>query len=868
MSDLVDKFCGCDENFVPTEREIRQIILKGFCNVLDTMQSPSGGGSIDTSNIEALLQQLVDRPEVQTLCDPDTGQKICLKKNLDGTTSATILGTTTAYTGDVQALVPCGQDYESKSVCFQSIADSSIRYEQVLFSLNGVIDSNLTVWFDGEGNPVAAPTGIERCDVNTEALLQQILDAITSEADTEFLDDYCYETQPQTGVIGSIAGTDDVTFGPPLSQTLDWTNNTGQDVPITSLTVRALSTGLGISAFNAILNGVANTTGFQTVTPAYVNYTFEFAPQVIVDGATANFTFTGSNDILFAGTNAAADANFSPFNFINTIEGEVGAATQGRAYKVFADDGATFVEYRDRTTDAVVNPNDIITCPDDNILILELLQRLLDQAKFPDKVQCFQVPGGSQTISGSEAADWVLIPGELEIRTVGGNQAGGGPFVNAVPGNLEWITDQHTSFGNWQTTFQGSGGPSLFTGVQVRNADTQNAIPVSFSSFSGGPNTQYLATATIVSPEQNFKAYPDAEGGVVYCDELGNIVTGLPIGAVQVKCPEDRELLQLIADRLVTEIECERKYFSQVASLINTDNVIDVTASPIGDAIKLFPDETGLVNEISIRILNNGSDPAGVPFTLNVTGGAIDNQTYSLDPSSVASGPLGPIEGNLPPGRYDVVFPISPPLEFVGGQEYTLTRVEGAEPLVFWTSNTESDGGQTEFLPFRNGEFPQLTLVLDAPDLIFRQCFYNDGTSQFFDCFSNKLDELPSGANPICAPTGGGSASCDTSCGCENCEGEPALTCPRDIVLTGPDTWVAPVNTVSYTITSFAGSTGTYTNPNGDEVPLLPAPGLASFSWDHERDENTLLIKPGVSVTAETGDTVAISWNELCTEGE
>ena len=320
-------------------------------------------------------------------------------------------------------------------------------------------------------------------------------------------------------------------------------------------------------------------------------------------------------------------------------------------------------------------------------------------------------------------------------------------------------------------------------------------------------------------------------------------------------------ILEQLLERSVREIECQRKTFSVEQSLIDTDNVIDATASPIDTPINLFPNEGGLVDEISIRILNNGSDPAGIPFTLDV-----DGTQYTFDQSSVASGPLGPLAGNIPPGRYDVVFPISPPIQLTAGQQVVLTRVEGAEPLVFWTSNTNSDDNQVEFDPPVAGEYPQLTVSLDEPDALYQQCFYNDGTNKIFDCFNDEIETLPSNATSVCRTVEDGSSCCKNSC-CDGCDGEIPLTCPRDVVLNGEGVWIAPAAMVSYSITSFTGAVGTYTNGQGDVVPLLPDPNLSLYNYAHERDSNTLLIKQGVRVDTSAGGIVQISWNELC-EGE
>ena len=60
--------------------------------------------------------------EFQILCDPATGQRVCLSKTRDPetgvvTTAATIVGTTDPYVGDVQTLVDCNRDIEETQGC-------------------------------------------------------------------------------------------------------------------------------------------------------------------------------------------------------------------------------------------------------------------------------------------------------------------------------------------------------------------------------------------------------------------------------------------------------------------------------------------------------------------------------------------------------------------------------------------------------------------------------------------------------------------------------------------------------------------------------------------------------------------------------
>ena len=64
---------------------------------------------------------------------------------------------------DGSILVKCEMDIEDVEFCFQDITDTSIRYRQVLFvntATNAVVS---TIWLDGTGAAIVAPTNIEAC---------------------------------------------------------------------------------------------------------------------------------------------------------------------------------------------------------------------------------------------------------------------------------------------------------------------------------------------------------------------------------------------------------------------------------------------------------------------------------------------------------------------------------------------------------------------------------------------------------------------------------------------------------------------------------------------------------------------------------
>jgi len=73
---------------------------------------------------------------------------------------------------DGSILVKCDMDIEDVEFCFQDITDRSIRYRQVLFvntATNAVVS---TIWLDGSGAAIVAPTNIEPCSEVTAVPFQ------------------------------------------------------------------------------------------------------------------------------------------------------------------------------------------------------------------------------------------------------------------------------------------------------------------------------------------------------------------------------------------------------------------------------------------------------------------------------------------------------------------------------------------------------------------------------------------------------------------------------------------------------------------------------------------------------------------------
>ena len=205
--------------------------------------------------------------------------------------------------------------------------------------------------------------------------------------------------------------------------------------------------------------------------------------------------------------------------------------------------------------------------------------------------------------------------------------------------------------------------------------------------------------------------------------------------------------------------------FEQRSSLVDTDNVIDQGGVPVEETVFVFPNDGGLVEEICIRIINNGVDPAGVPFMLD-----IDGIEYSFDQSTVGSGPLGPLPGNIPPGRYDVCFPIPGGLNVQPGQEIQLTGVQSNGGGLAWTTGSDSDGFQTDSLS--NGQWAQFSFFI-AGISRWSECEFSDGSITLFGPDGAEVDEIPSSADQVrCDSAAPISANTHLIEGCIEVEGE------------------------------------------------------------------------------------------------
>ena len=346
------------------------------------------------------------------------------------------------------------------------------------------------------------------------------------------------------------------------------------------------------------------------------------------------------------------------------------------------------------------------------------------------KTTCWSVPASKEEIAGNQDSVWDISP-DFQLTRTGGNQAGDGGWQN-TSGTIEYSRDGGQTFGNWSQIL---GGGQQQTGIPIvlRNTVTGATVDVVFSSVSGGGSPNYSGVATLLSPERRFTVCD----GVTY-DDLGN-ESELPEGATQVPCKDLGDVIDAIAEAK-NVIKTDERCYQRPASIVYTDNVIDQSGVPVEESIFIYPNRPATVESICIRVINNAQDPVGVPFVLNV-----DGTEYSFDQSTVGSGPLGPEDGNVPPGRYEIEVPIPGGLDTSSG-EVTIVGVQPEGGGLNWTTGTDSDGSQTD--PLSNGQYAQFVLKTGGVDC-WSQCDFSDGTTITYGINGEVIDDLPVGARQV-----------------------------------------------------------------------------------------------------------------------
>lgn len=212
---------------------------------------------------------------------------------------------------------------------------------------------------------------------------------------------------------------------------------------------------------------------------------------------------------------------------------------------------------------------------------------------------------------------------------------------------------------------------------------------------------------------------------------------------VQIECPNDRDLLQTIAERSIVKIG--ERCFEREAGIVNTDAVVDTgPGEPISTPIVIYPNDTGIINEITVRAVYNGGVTSGIPFAIEVDGEVYEFDAYrsSID----LNAPTPPDVGSIPPARWKLIFPIPGGIQTPLGDPITINYVGPGDPQLLWTTAAESDGFQVE--PFNDGLYAQVGLLTGQTER-WSECTFSDKTVKFFGPNGVEVDSIPLSARQV-----------------------------------------------------------------------------------------------------------------------
>lgn len=354
-----------------------------------------------------------------------------------------------------------------------------------------------------------------------------------------------------------------------------------------------------------------------------------------------------------------------------------------------------------------------------------------DLVREPKK-QCWEVP--AQVLMGTDAAPFVIVAGDLEIVSQGGQGNSLGPFVNTA-GGLEFSIDG-TAFDTWGNTVGGNGNQAVIDQdpLYIRNPATGTTVPFDVTALTGGGSPTYAATVTV--PAQRFDVVVYSDGQQTVCDSMGNEVS-LPAGAVQIECPSEFDKLCEIRD-LTQAIK-----FGGVTTCFEKPNDLGQNTAP-----NSFEDFTGTAVNISADIeLDIPTDGVitGFRLTLNSLTPAVPapptDTVISLLVNGVSTNTISTLGG-----IFTHEFTLNAPLPVSSGDFLTIQVVPepgGIPADIFYLPANET---QNAFLVGSNTR-PMLTVIAEGVQK-FSKVTYADKTEQFFDGEGSCIDALPSGVAP------------------------------------------------------------------------------------------------------------------------
>ena len=390
---------------------------------------------------------------------------------------------------------------------------------------------------------------------------------------------------------------------------------------------------------------------------------------------------------------------------------------------LFDDAGKAFAAYYHDDAGTVIDPTTFMGGG---------FAKIGDVGSILPKKQCWEVP--EQVLTGTDAAPFVIVEGDLVIVSQGGQGNQLGPFVN-TQGDLAFSTDGVT-FDTWGNTVGGFGNQNVIDTdpLYIRNPATGTTVQFDITALTGGGSPTYAAIATIPAQSFNVTVYPD--NTTVTCDSLGNEVT-LPADAVQIECPSEFKALQEIRD-IVSAIK-----FGGTQTCFEMPNDLGQNTAP-----NRFEDLNGaganadITTNIELDIPEDGII-IGFALTLNSLTPAVPapptDTLISLLVNGVSTNTVSTLGG-----VFTHEFTLDAPVPVSQGELVTIQVVPEAGGIPSDILYLPANVTQNAFLQGSNVR-PMLTVIAEG-FLNFTKVTYADKTCQFFDGEGECIDELPAGA--------------------------------------------------------------------------------------------------------------------------